>query len=98
VRGTELALKDSLCELEIGKSLLISLKHIHAATKVIINSSGVHSVSTETLLSNLSGLEVTSKCPCWLIGGIEDLTETAIWECLIWVIVNEVDLFSSNVA
>ena len=98
MRGTELALKDSLCELEIGKSLLISLKHIHAATKVIVNSSGVHSVSTETLLSNLSGLEVTSKCPCWLIGGIEDLTETAIWECLIWVIVNEVDLFSSNVA
>jgi hypothetical protein len=98
VRGTELALKDSLCELKIGKSLLISLKHIHAATKVIVNSSGVHSVSTETLLSNLSGLEVTSKCPCWLIGGIEDITETAIWECLILVIVNEVDLFSSNVA
>jgi hypothetical protein len=98
MRWSKLAFKDSLSKLEIGESLLISLKHIHTASKVIINCGCINSVSSKALLSNLSCLEIASQGPCWLIGVIQDRTKTAVRESLIWMIINKINFFASHVA
>lgn len=70
---------------------MVPFKHVHAAAEIVVDSRGINGVSTESLLSDLSCIQEASECPCWLINVVQDRSESTERECLVRVILWQVN-------
>ena len=68
---------------------MITLEHVHAASKVVIDSGSVDGIATKARLTDLSGLEEAAKSPSWLINVVEHGAQATERERLVWMIVVE---------
>merc|ERR1719223_2191271 len=73
-------------QFKVSPALLIPLEHIHAAADVIIDGGCINRIATQSLLSDLSGFQEASECPCWLVHVIQHGPKTAVGECLVRVV------------
>jgi hypothetical protein len=91
-------LHNSVCQLEVGLALLVSLQDIHAAAQIVVHSRSVHCVAAQTLFSDLARFQVAAEGPRWLIYVVHDAAEATVCKSLIRVVHSQFDSQGLHVA
>lgn len=69
---SKFTLQYSLSKFKVSQTLLVPLQHIHTAPEIVVYSGRVYSVSTESLLPDLTGFEVATEGPGRFVHVIEN--------------------------